>query len=526
MNDYDVDCTQGVFEVRQVTTWPGDCICSVDLLMLSTSELPTDATFSGLEEVYKLEFESNSQREGLFPDLAHVGSLLVTGSEGLSFPSLKSSENGILILASSEHFQFPVLTESGAISVGYAPIDLQAYPVLENIGTLYVTDQFASPDLSTLVDIEELLWDMSEVSPSTLLAEGIRVDFLEVMEDQRLELGADWSVGKVEIKDGAWLTVDSKPTGLRDIMVRGTLDAQLAMPNTDIFMSSDSVLVAPGPSEMDELVLYGGAWTLDQLLSATDLSVSGGAQVSLPKLASIQDIDVCSNCSLSAPSLTEVDDIDNDGQLELAALTSVDNIYGEGTLTLPALQSATSLSCTGSLSAPALREVSSHISISNCSGTLPALQATGKLGVSDCTQVPALQRVDSVYAETSCDLTELVSLYSATQQHLELYTGDFVLPDGFAEKVWVQDDASLLLNNPGAKVTFTGTSGSEISGMGITSSEHTLQFQYASATSLSGLSSLESAGKLLYCLQSIPEAELDAWLASLQVSGSVTNTCP
>ncbi|MED5372001.1 MAG: hypothetical protein VX899_13365 [Myxococcota bacterium] len=573
-----LDCATGWYAVEDgLYYWPGDCVCSVaGSLALDLSELPEGAVLAGLTQVERLRL-TNDAPGALFADLERAdGMILQEGTQPRSFPALTdlgwietlagSPDTSFPALKSAEGFElrddatldFPVLETLGSLRLysdrpglsfpsltsiskelifsQQTPSDpLHSFPVLVSVDTLQGSGEGTPGSFPALAHLEEL--DLTTgIGPDPaheLFPALASITMVEATHDASADLGEVLVFKRLTLRDQAVIRAKLDP-GASELEILVDDDSRLEL---DGDTDPEQVITAYGPGELvlrmeelpatliceTELHLSG-----DALTRAGTLKLEDQAQAELSALQTLGTLELDDDARFTADTLRQAETLEvrTSEPLKLPGLEEIGSLSVErgAVLTATAVTRADSIAVYGDGDLSGLLTLGSG-EFTYGSYNLSALQSAQSLDVVDCSTLGSLALLDTIETQSSaCALPALTDSVSGGAIELSgkaLYT----LPDGVSQVVWFKSGSgSVTLENPGAKVLLQGNSTTPTHS--VVDSAYVVEVDMYRATSLGTLSDLQSAKRLRYCLPDVPKADVDAWVASVSVSGTVTNTCP
>ena len=532
-----VDCTQGqTYKIgADLDYWPGDCICEVDGdLSLRADQIP----LLGPVRV------TGHLRIGTHTDWDDA----TDGAwDGVGMSHLQEVDGDVWV-NTGQNASLRLEKVGGALNVKVAPTKTFSLPDLRTLGTLMLdTPRLSLPALELVGTLQasDGLYDLPQLlEVRTLLIQDATLNVPALAQLNRLELDAPGRTQRL-----------SRLTAVHQVLVEnGTLELPRLKTLKDLQVFGGAV-VASAVEGIDTLRVDGDL-SAHALERVDELSFS--SELSLPNLRELRAL--YGTGELDAPQLYKVKEVELDGgrilhelqsvtqavvnngdprmtQLRTRGLNSLIVESGTGVVEGPEYlrtlepQSGSGLvllrtlavgeiQTGGWIDAPDLLEAES-IQLWGSGSYFPALRSVSRLNVSDCEAFPALRRApDELRASCPFDLRGMASFPARVTLS---GSGPFLVPDPFPSSLWMDHgfpaldlqrvDGALLL------------AGSASENMSVREVGGNLQLAL-SGTTLGLLSELESVEKdLRHCAPDVPIDTLLAWFDSVDVGGSVINTC-
>ena len=504
----------------------GGCLCA------STADLsvPSDTPESDLAQLHSVAGSLTlwtRESDLTLPVLQQVGTLDARmDGNSLRAPALREADAVVLRDPADVDLSGLETCQSVEISAPAGHIDMSSLAETES-ATLSSALNLLGWELPVGAHFQHLL--LASSNDNGLPGAGLRVDTLEVLAPVDPAWDLDWQVDTLQV--GA-LERDFEFAGLTALALLepGKLGG-LSLRLPDLQTLEQLTQTETGTLELDGLLWLGAA-----LIEGT----------------------------LHAPALTEAGTIDLDwyATLDAPALRSVEHIRGSYELELPALEQADTLSA-GRGSFPELWRVSTLIGGLGWETTAPKLVVVERLLVGQV-QAPSLVSLPAGQLNARAgDLDslrwvdgELLLEDRAELPALRGVGGAFELSDVQAlsapelqavDAIRVEGSAPTQLPDPtpaGVRaVEFMPRDpvqwGSIQGGLYVECSAHRCSPPELQVTQVQGNLSVEGAswttlgsfhvgrveGDLRYCLPAVPTSELDAWLDTIEIHGTVEDTC-
>lgn len=544
-NPESVDCRRGqTFIVRaNLDYWPGDCICQVDgFLYLETDDVPK------LGPVWvggSLHLGSHPDWPGATADFPWNGqglerlqgvsmmvraNLAQDSSLGLRFigEGIETRSNGdaVLILSDLEELHgridlskvsvaLPALVYTEEIEVS-GPGPVLELPALEQVVSLILSG--GTIEAPRLEEVDTLLVNSEGEAQRFQRLE--RAGVVELLNGN-LDLPSLVQVETLTMEQGTL----SAPALLRadSIHTPGSLYAPRLQTVRELTSLGDLLLPA---LESVDLLYTSASLEVQSLPQVGELTLAGGqiqGELQSVESAVITAMEQSRVTQLSVRELGSLQVLEGEVQIEGPDHVGVLDLSWQASLVLLRTQSANELRIYGTLTASALTDVDS-ISLWDLESQLPLLRSARSLSTRDCSAFPSLRTMPE-YLDANCnfDLRGMTSIPS----RVELSgTGHLLLPDPFP--------GSIRIDEPTYVPTFELQQleggyfhrGPAPHGLYIEEVQGNMYLDLRGYT-LGSLAELGSVGKdLSYCTQLISDSTMDAWIDTLDIGGSVTNSCP
>lgn len=504
------DCQDGPVKLEGLTADPSSdasCVCAIDgdLRLSGAAEA---SAFTALQSVSgTLWIGSNGETSAapadlIMPSLTGVGKLRIDGNAGVvDLPALEQATS--VQINDAEALLWPKLHTVEVLSVSLRGAELYL-PALESAWELQVysrEETLRRVLFPSLISAEYLRIQAAE--HLQLQGPGEAIESLEVWSASTASLQLPEALSELSLAGG-----EHRLGGTRQIQLL-VLDERTRVYATDLerigqlALPNDATLEAPALTEVDQVVLTRGTLIALQLTQLDSLHASQ-SQVSLPRLHKVGSL---TGKETALPELEHAEKVDFVG--ELSALTQVD----EALLGAPILPAMEYLYC-------------DHVRITTGESSLPSLRhSASELRIEGPVWLPSLRRVDG----------PLVLIDSKTFYAPELQTVDWLTLRG---------ESTAALPDPlpwGLRLEDWSPESAQDFGVlerGLTVSDGAIRPPTFSVHSVQGNVVLDApnwvtlpltlgpiSGDLSYCLASVAEADLQAWLAERVVDGDVLEVC-
>ena len=503
----------------------GGCLCASTESLTVPGDTP-NSDLSQLHSVAGALVLSLRQADVDLPALRDVGSLEAE-MEGyaLSAPALSSA--GSLDLEDPGDVDLSALAECPALEINspVGALDMSSLAEAESVRLIW-SQQLQGWTLPPEARFEQLLISYSK---GVGLPADLRVGELTLNYPNRPEWLLDWEVDSLILI----VTTEAEIEGLSHLS-RLEIRARGAASLPDLVELQTLENEAPGTLTLDALQWLEAGVCLGPLSAASlqelgTLDLGRGGSLYAPELRTLQQLSGASVVDL--PMLQEAVTLEIGGG-DLPSLRSVDvletPIWGSNVASLPELESVGTV-LLGRVYAPALetlpqgslvveaggleslRRVDGTLTLSG-SGELPALRSVG--------EVLELDAVDALNSPLLLDLSALkVSGETPTQLPDPTPSGVRAVRFMPTEHVdWGTVAGGLLVDCDGARCGPPDLYVAQVQGAAEINGSHWTDL------GAFGLGRVE--GDLSYCLPGVPTAELDAWLDTIEILGTVEATCP
>ena len=535
-----VDCTGGVeysFD-GNLRHWPGDCICEVagDVILrgddvpilgpiwvggkvtLGSTEDPWSGqgmdNLEGLGRTLELNIDANTEM-----GLASLGhDLYVRSQEGASLrlPKLKALSGALHTWTSLTATE---LAEARDIAIYGGWVNLPKLREAEHLDL-----QGGGVEAGSLARIRSL--EMSSLFAPEMEQKSWIQSFPVLATVPQVTVNA----GELELP--RLLNADTL------YIVGGTLHANAITEVDDLYITGE--IHASNLCNIETLLASGDLY-LPALEGVEKLELTGS--LDSPRLNWVDELDLWNGVILHLVSEIHTAHIHAEGQAAGTTQLRVNNldtlkaypghaqvlgpehletvlVGKEGSLTLLRTRSLTKVQALGPFDAPELMDAD-ILTLYTPEWHLTSLRSVRVLYLSDCMPLPALRAVpETIVANCTLDLRQA----TAYPKRLELSGGgEILVADPYPGSIVIQYNGFRV----GAE-TIDGalTIQSTAIDAGIHHVTGNVLLQ-VSGVELGSLNTLLSIGKdLNYCAPDIPAATLQAWIETVDIGGSVTNSCP